>query len=370
MHVAQPTHGGAARVTADLAGDQVQRGWEVAVASPGHGLLVELLEGSGAEHVLWEAIRSPAARSLAEVRRLATIVRAAAPDVIHLHSSKAGLAGRLAVRGRSCTVFQPHGWSFEAVRGPVRRAAIAWERHAVSWTDAIVCVSHAERERGVRHGVRGPYSVVPNGVDLTSLREAGPDERAAARRQLGLNGGPLAVCVGRIDRAKGQDLCVEAWSSFVGVPGAQLILVGDGPARPALQRRARPGIRFVGARDDVPVWLAAADVVVAPSRWEGMSLSVLEAMAVGRSVVAFDAPGMRELLGEEAGAIVPIGDLRALADALVRRLVEPGLRAEEGRRARLRAERSHDFATTAQQIADLYAAALRGPRRPPSEQPR
>lgn len=356
-------------MTADLAADQVQRGWEVAVASPGHGPLAERLKGSGAEHVSWEAIRSPAIQSLAEVRRLAIIVREVAPDVIHLHSSKAGLAGRLAVRGRRCTVFQPHGWSFEAVTGPVRRAAILWERHAASWADAIVCVSQAERERGVRQGVRGPYRVVPNGVDLTSLREAGPDDRAAARRQLGLNGGPLAVCVGRIDRAKGQDLCVEAWSSFVGVPGAQLILVGDGPDRRALESRAGPGIRLVGARDDVPVWLAAADVVVAPSRWEGMSLSVLEAMAVGRSVVAFDAPGMRELLGEEAGAVVPVGDVRALAEALVRRLVEPRLRAEEGRRARHRAERSHDFATTAQQIADLYAAALRnGPRRPPSEQ--
>ena len=71
-----------------------------------------------------------------EARALAGLIGSLAPDLVHLHSSKAGLAGRLALRGRRTTVFQPHAWSFEAVHGAVRAAGIAWERLAARWTHA------------------------------------------------------------------------------------------------------------------------------------------------------------------------------------------------------------------------------------------
>lgn len=367
LHAAQPALGGAARVAADLAADQVHRGWKVAVACPSSGPLRAWAEEVGARHLPWEATRAPTPRSLAEADRLRAIVRAVSPHVVHLHSSKAGLAGRLAVRGKLCTVFQPHAWSFEAVRGPVRNAAILWERFAVRWADTIVCVSEAERERGLRERVQARYQVVPNGVDLDHFRPAGPEDQADARRRLRLGTGPVAVCVGRLSWEKGLDVCVKAWPSVVGrVPGAELILVGEGPERSNLEARAGSSVRLVGARDDVPLWLAAADVLVAPSRWEGMSLTVLEAMAVGRSVVASDVPGMREVLGEEAGAIVSVEDVDALADVLVQRLNDPGLARAEGQKGRDRAERSHDFAVTASRIADVYGEALKRRRLGPA----
>jgi glycosyltransferase involved in cell wall biosynthesis len=240
----------------------------------------------------------------------------------------------------------------------LRAAGAAWERRAASWTDTIVCVSEEERARGWSAGIRARFSVVPNGVDLDRFAAAGPSARAAARARLGLGDGPLAVCVARLCRQKGQDILVRAWPSVRSrVPDARLVLVGGGPDERDLRRAAGEGVELVGPRDDVRDWLAAADVFAAPSRWEGMSIAVLEAMASGRSVVATDVPGIHEALGEAAD-VVPVEAVDALADAIAERLADPELAAEEGRAARERAERFHDVRTTHERIADVYAEVL------------
>jgi len=196
-------------------------------------------------------------------------------------------------------------------------------------------------------------------VDLEALPEATADERSAARRALALAERPTVVCVGRLCRQKGQDVLLDAWPAVQErVPGAQLILVGDGPAREPLLRRASHGVRLVGQRTDVGDWLAAADVVALPSRWEGMSIGMLEAMARGRSVVASNVPGAEEALDGEAGALVSQEDPTALADALAERLLNPAKSNTEGRRARARAERSHDLRSMTAAVAELYKALL------------
>jgi glycosyltransferase involved in cell wall biosynthesis len=219
------------------------------------------------------------------------------------------------VRGRRPTVFQPHAWSFAAVTGPVATASLAWERLAARWADAVVCVSAGERGAGEAAGVRARrWAVIENGVDLDRFR---PADRAAARARLGLPAGPLVVCVGRLSRQKGQDVLLRAWPP---VSGATLALVGDGPDRAALEAAAPPGVLFAGRRDDVADWYAAADVVAVPSRWEGMALAALEALACGRQVVGSDVAGMRELGPVD---VVPPDDAEALAAALAAALAEP-----------------------------------------------
>lgn len=354
LHVTQPTIDGVANSVLELVADQVERGWTVAVASPAdRESFLAALDERGAQHRVWRATRAPGPAGVAETARLARIVRQVDPEIVHLHSSKAGLAGRLAVRGRRPTVFQPHAWSFEAVGGLQRRAAVLWERTAARWTRAIVCVSEGERRRGEAHGIRGPFRVIPNGVDLAAFS---PADRSAARARLGLTEAPLVVCVGRLSPQKGQDVLLGAWPAVrARVPEARLALVGEGPERDRLQREAPPEVVFAGYRADVPDWLAAADVVAAPSRWEGMSLALLEAMAQGRSVVASDTAGAAEALGGEAGAVVPVGDREALADALAQRLLDPALAAAEGRAARARVERHYDLRRALADVAALYA---------------
>jgi glycosyltransferase involved in cell wall biosynthesis len=358
LHVSQPGGGGVARVVAELAADQAERGYDVVVAGPAAGDLERWLARERVRFVEWRARRSPGPHAFLEARDLIRIISAERPGLVHLHSSKAGLAGRLALRGRLPTLFQPHSWSFEALRGPLRAAAAAWERRAASWTDTIVCVSEEERARGWSAGIRARFRVVPNGVDLDKFAAAGPTERAAARARLGLADGPLAVCVARLCRQKGQDLLVRGWPSVRSrVPEARLVLVGAGPDERDLRRAAGEAVELVGPRDDVRDWLAAADVFAAPSRWEGMSIAVLEAMASGRSVVATDVPGIHEALGEAAD-VVAVETVDALADAIAERLADPELAAEEGRAARERAERFHDVRTTHERIAEVYADVL------------
>ena len=359
MHVSQPGDGGVAAVVAQLARDQVARGIDVVVAGPPRLWLRPAALAGGARFSDWDAKRSPGPGSVLEARSLGRIIAAEDPDLVHLHSSKAGLAGRLALRGRRPTLFQPHSWSFEALRGPMRRTATLWERRAAGWADAIVCVSETERRHGVDAGIDGRYAVVPNGVDLEAFSAAGAEERGAARARLELPDGPLAVCVGRLSRQKAQDVLLEAWPGVrARVPGAMLVLVGDGPTAAELRAAAPEGVELVGTRDDVPEWLAAADVVVAPSRWEGMALTLLEAMATSRSVVATDVAGAREAVGDDAGRIVPVESVRELVEAVAERLIDPVLAAGEGRAGRRRAEEAHDVRTANDRIVALYGEIL------------
>ena len=350
LHVSQPVDGGVARCVADLVADQVARGWRVGVASPPGGPLLERTLAVGAEHVPWPARRSPGPWVPRETRALARIVDRLRPDLVHLHSSKAGLAGRLALRGRRPTLFQPHAWSFLAVAQPVRSAALAWERVAARWADAVVCVSEGERAAGERAGIRAEWRVVPNGIDLDVFRPASDADRLAAREELGVGPGPVAVCLGRICRQKGQDVLVEAWPAVTQrVPDAELVLVGGGPDEEAVRGAAR----LVGEQGDVRAWLAAADVVVQPSRWEGLAYVVLEAMASGRKVVATDVAGMREALGD-TGAIVPPEDPDRLAEAVANGLVN----GTSDARGRERVEALHEVGAATAAMARLYGEVL------------
>jgi glycosyltransferase involved in cell wall biosynthesis len=356
LHVAQPTTAGLVRCVGDPVRDQIRRGWDVRVASPVDGRLRGVVEHAGAVHVAWEAARSPGPVTTAEIARLRSIIADVNPDLVHLHSSKAGLCGRIALRGNRPTVFQPQAWSFHAVGGLVGRAAAGWERMAARWTHALVCASRAEQHEGQAAGIRAPWHVIYNGVDVEALPVPDQAARSEARRRLGLTDAPLAVCAARLSRQKGQDVLLDAWPAVrARVPGAELALVGDGEDRAALEARGVEGVRLVGERDDVPDWLAAADLYVSSSRWEGMSLSVLEAMARGLSVVATDVAGSREQIGEEAGAVVPPEDPVGLAREVADRLADPSLRASEGRAARERAVQRHDVRRTTTKVAELYA---------------
>src|SRR5207253_667306 len=205
----------------DAGADERGRGWAVAVACP-DGRLVGELADRGVHRLSWSAGRPPGPASATEVLRLRRLIAVVRPDVLHLHSSKAGLAGRLAVRGRLRTLFQPHGWSWLATSGSAATATLGWERAAARWTDVLVCV-------------------------------------------------------------------------------------GDGDLLPSLRARTPPGVRFVGAVDDVWPWFAAADLAVLPSRWEGLPFTLLEALASGRPVVTTAVAGLHGAVPRGAGAVVPAG---------------------------------------------------------------
>jgi glycosyltransferase involved in cell wall biosynthesis len=335
LHVSETTLGGVGGFLLDLTVFQAEQGNLVTLAAPS-GEVAERVGAGGVTWRRWDAGPRPGPRVAAELVALRRIVRDARPDLIHLHSSKAGLVGRLVARGRLPTVLQPHAWSFLAREGAVARATLAWERFGARWAHAIVCVSEDERRVGQEAGVRpGEFRVIPYGVDLARWPRLDDDARGAAREHLGLGDGPLAVCVGRLHRQKRQGALLEVWPAVrERVPGARLVLVGDGPDRAELEGRAVEGIELVGNRDDVASWLAAASVVVQPSKWEGFPLSVLEALACSRTVVFTDAPGLRELAAKQLGTMVPLDDPAALRDAVAGWLADPSRADAEGAAAR------------------------------------
>ncbi|MFI5871803.1 glycosyltransferase [Streptomyces sp. NPDC051445] len=365
LHLTQPVDGGVPRVVTDLARAQLAAGLHVTVACPA-GRLADDLRPLGADVRHWAATRSPGPSLPAEVRRLVRLLGEVRPDLVHAHSAKAGLAGRLAVRGRIPTVFQPHAWSFEAVGGTTAALALRWERFGARWADRLVCVSEAERTTGVRARIAGRWSVVPNGIDTERFHPA-PVGTVRASLLPGLDpAAPLVVCVARLCRQKGQDVLLGAWADIAAkVPGARLVLVGDGPDGERLRSRAPESVLFAGAVDDAVPWYQAADLVVLPSRWEGMALSPLEALACGRPVVVTDVDGARESLPTALAplCLVPAEDPAALAGAVTGLLRDPLLRESLGHQGRRHVLSTHDVRRTAEAVAGVYRELLTTTRR-------
>ena len=373
LHVSHAVNTGLAHCVADYVEHQAKHGVQVTVACPG-GRLATLTGARGADVVTWRAARGPGPGMFAEAQQFRRIFDDVRPDVVHLHCAKAGLIGRSVLRGRVPTVFSPHAWSFLAVDGAMRRAVLGWERFALRWTDVVTCVSAAERDTGVAHGLHGRMEVLPNAVLPVAVEPIRARPRPAVREAFGLEPGvPVAVCTARLARQKGQDVLVDAWPTVrAAMPGARLVLVGDGPARTALEAAVASagveGVSFTGPvdRDTALSWLYASDVVVCPSRWEGMSLVPLEAMALGRPVVVTAVDGMAESVPPGTGWIVPPEDPEALAGAIVTVFSDHELAraaADAGRRRATSAAGSGDDSSA--RLLDLYGELLRG-RRPPA----
>ncbi|HET6175235.1 MAG TPA: glycosyltransferase family 4 protein [Gaiellales bacterium] len=352
LHVAQPQDGGSIVCAANLVADQARRGWHVAAATC-ENELSRTTQRCGGTYLPWEASRSPGISVLGETRRLCAIISRFDPDVIHLHSSKAGLCGRLAIRGRRPTLYQPHGWSFYAVEGLPRQGALGWERFATRWTSTTVCVSADEKVAGEAHGVCTTWAVIPNGVDAQRWQPASASRRAHARARLGVaRGTPLVVTVGRLAHSKGIDVLLKAWRMLSVVhPEARLVVVGDGPDREHLDSTCPQHAELVGAADPT-LYLAAGDLFVAPSRWEaGASLAVMEAMAQGLPVVATRVNGMASILDERC--LVPVGEPDEMVRVISGLLDDPTGRRQLGKRNRALVETHRSLTATLASTAEL-----------------
>jgi len=361
LHIAQSSEGGVASFVAALSAGQRARGDRVIVACRPVSRLSRAAVENGAETIAWEASAAPGPTVAREVAAVHRIVISIGPDLVHLHSSKAGLAGRLALRGSIPTVFQPHAWSFDAVSGALRWASVEWERLGSRWAHQLVCVSEGERAEGRAAGVTARYTVVPNGVDLDHFAAAEASAQTRARTRLGVHPyAPVAVCVGRLCRQKAQDVLLEAWPRITErVPGALLVLVGDGPDHTALAARAPATVRFAGDVDDPLDWYLAADLLVLPSRWEGMALAPLEAMACSCPVVVTDVPGAAESLPaqQRSDALVPPENPGALAASVAGLLADRARCRRRGEQAHDHVCRHHSVHQVVERMSDVYDRA-------------
>ncbi len=349
--VSQATVDGVAVCVRELVRAAVSAGYRVTVACPSTGDLSGWARQRGAAWERLEMRRSPHPGDLLAVRRLRRLARN--HDLVHLHSSKAGVLGRLAVTSlgwrRPPVVFTPHGWSW-LVGGRLAPAYRMIERIMLPLATAVIAVSDEERLDG--RAVLGPradgITVIPNGVDPRRFCPRGP---VAERPDE-----PLVVFVGRLCHAKAPDVAVRALA-LMRTQSAWLRLVGDGEDRPGLENLVSSlglggRVEFRGFRPDPAPDLRAADVVVIPSRYDGMALVLLEAMACGAAIVATRVSGSSALAG--AGQLVPAEDPESLALAADALLADPRRRRLLGAAAREKAAGHYSLQRSLQEILRLW----------------
>ena len=264
-------------------------------------------------------------RALASLRRT---IRRFRPHVVHTHSSKAGVLGRLAARLERVpsVVHTVHGFGFTPLQSPVKQKLFfSAEKIAARWTDHFVAVSRVNRDRGIELGLWKPdqVSVIRAGVDLDRFRS--PGDGRETRRQLGVPDGVSVVTqIGNFKPQKAPLDFIEAAARIVErFPEVRFVMVGDGPLRGEAQTRAAElGIAdrviFCGWWNDVPGLLAATSVSVLSSHHEGLPCSVVESLAAGVPVVATAVDGTPEVIRPGVnGELVAPGDPAELAAAVL-----------------------------------------------------
>jgi glycosyltransferase involved in cell wall biosynthesis len=280
-------------------------------------------------------------------------------ELLHVHGDSTALVC-LPVIGRRPTVITLHGSHLlrrsRGVRGAAVRAGL---RMAFRRSSAVIAVSEAElRDARELSPSAARIELVHNGVpEPPAVSES---ERRAARDELGLGPDALAaVFVGELaERKQPVQFAQAVQRARATHPEIVGLLAGDGPLGPALQPMAGEGVRLPGHRD-VGELLAAADVFVLPSLWEGLAYAVLEAMALGVPVIVSDGPGNPDAVGD-AGLVFPAGDVAALAEALERIAGDARLRESLGRAAAARARERFTLAGMLEGTARIYDEVLAG----------
>ena len=294
-------------------------------------------------------------------------------DIVHTHSTKAGILGRLAAKlaGVTVVIHTIHGLPFHEYQNRwINRFYVLCERLAARLTHKLISVAEVMTEKAltVKVAPLRKFVTIYSGMELDKFLEPGvepADERkqveigpgveaAKKRRKLGIEeDAPVVGKVARLFHLKGHKYLLEAAAQVVKVyPKAKFLLVGDGILRGKLERQAgdlgiKGNVLFTGLvpKEDIPGLLAVMDVVVHTSLREGLARVLPQALACGRPVISFDIDGAREVIKDgETGYLVPAGDSRKLAEAIIdvlgdkdkarrmgeagRKLVEPNFRAE------------------------------------------
>jgi glycosyltransferase involved in cell wall biosynthesis len=352
--------GGVGRHVHSVASGVVRRGDHVVVIGPAG---TEELFGFTAAGARFEPVeisdRPHPVRDPRTVARLRRLLRGA--DVVHAHGLRAGALAVLALgplrstrRGPSLVVTLHNA---VIAKGAVRAVYGVLERVVASGAASVLGVSPDLEERMRALGARqvGP-ALVPAPPPAA---QAGPADRARVRDELGCSERPLLLTVARLADQKGLLTLLDAAAAWTGrTPRPLVVIAGDGPLEGALRGRIEAEnlpVRLLGRRDDVPALLAAADVVVVPSVWEGQPLVVQEALRAGRPLVATEVGGMPDLVGG-AALLVPAGDAEALRRAVEQILDDAATAVRLGAAAAQRATELPSEDDAVDQLVGMYQA--------------
>lgn len=299
-------------------------------------------------------------RALADLIQL---VREQEIDILHVNSMKAYIFGRMAAAVTGCRVIM----HFHDTNRPGPVLGVV-QRLLMPWTDLALAVSPHVKDMAIDAYAIPPdrIRVLPNGVDVEQFDASRSEASSALREEWGIaEDVPLIGVIGRMAGGKGQKLLLQGLPSLIReYPNAQVVFVGDGPMRDSCESLAaelevESNVRFTGYRSDIPEVLATVDVVALPSILEeGHPITVLEAMAAGKPVVAFAVGGTPEIINHHKdGLLIPKGDIDRFTRAIARLLRDKELRVRLGRAGQKRAQ---DFSSSAyvSQLEDIYLSVM------------
>jgi glycosyltransferase involved in cell wall biosynthesis len=303
---------------------------------------------------------------------LIRLVRAESPVIVHTHTSKAGILGRLAawVARVPIVVHTPHGHVFY---GHFGRAA-SWlflqlERLWARGTDRLIALTSAERAEHLARGVGRPtgFDVIPSGIDLQPYWNVPEGRCDPPQKPPRLRGSRVIGSVGWLTAVKGHRVLIEATARLKpAYPDLQTIILGSGPLLRDLQALTASlglsdSVHFLGMRSDVPAWLATMDVFVLPSLNEGMGRALIEAMAAARPVVASRVGGVPGIVQDRHnGRLVPPGQADSLAAVLADLLDRPSFARELGAAARKSIDVRFGVRAMVMAVEEVYVDALGG----------
>jgi len=300
---------------------------------------------------------------------LGRVIRELRPDVVHSRNW-GGIEAVIASRLRGCgVVHSEHGFEAQAGAGETWRRR-CFRRLAFELAHRVLCVSERLRETCARSTGfdASRITVIHNGVDAGRFSPSA-DERLRVRRELAIAEGEFCVgCVGNLAPVKGYGTLLEALRRLgAAAKGWRLVIAGEGPERSKLEAAAREAERFgarvsfLGRSARVPELLNAFDVYALPSLNEGISNSLLEAMATGLPVLASDAGGTPEVVEDgRSGVLFHAGDANALSASLLRLYEQRDWRDELGRNARCRTRGEFSIASMVRGYAGIYESLARG----------
>lgn len=283
-------------------------------------------------------------------------------DIVHVHGTRANTNVLWAARSLQLPViYTVHGWSFHEGLPPwQKRARIAAEKYITSKTNVNICVSEANRQTGLQAFGKFNSIVVPNGVNLKKFDPVinYPDVKAA----YGIPEHHLVVgYIARMTLQKDPVGMIRAFAQVrQWVSPITLLMIGDGELKKAAMDTARQlgldgHVIFDGFRQDVPAVLQAVDIYCLPSLWEGFPIGLLEAMAMGKAVIASDVDGTREALKhDENGLLVPAQDPSILATAIIRLATDDMLRYRLQQKARATVQSTYNVSNMTRKIEDIY----------------
>lgn len=308
-------------------------------------------------------------KDIAAFIKLCNLIKKERFDIVHTHTSKAGILGRLAAKTAGCGIIihTPHGHLFYNQYGRFLSLLFVWiERLMASMTTRIITLTETGKREHIHFRIAAAekFRVAHSGIDMAAFSEVDQHRRDALRKELGLSPDDIVIgSVGRLVPIKGHRYLIEAAPDVIKkMPRVKFVIVGDGVLKNRLQkdierRRLSEQFLFPGLRGDTRDLLSIFYILVHPSLYEGMGRVVAEAMALGKPVIASKTGGLPDVVGD-AGLLVEPGDAKGLAEAIIALLDDKEKAKSLGEAGKERARRLFTMDSMVRKIDDIYKEAI------------